>query len=246
MTRYQVYLEIGSSGECMAHVPNLPGCFTRASNQPEALAAMPNAIRAYQAWLREHGEDVPALTDPVTLQVAETSTGFVPFKRGDRAALFTPDRAPIHRDEMGIYFRRAAYMRADLLSLVRDLSDDALDWKADQESMSIRQILRHIGSAEEWYVSRLVDPENLPPEWEHDDELPIFDFLEMERRTVLDRLLRLTDRELGEVFYPTRWTDHPDEPWTARKALRRLLEHEREHFDHIQGLLIAARAARGA
>ena len=35
----------------------------------------------------------------------------------------------------------------------------------------------------------------------------------------------------------TRWTDHPSEPWTARKALRHLLEHEREHTAHIVEVL---------
>jgi len=129
--------------------------------------------------------------------------------------------------------------------LVRNLSDEILDWKASQASMSIREILRHIGNAEEWYVSRLVNPETLPPEWEHDKDLAILEFLEMERRTALDRLRRLTDRELADVFYPTHWTNHPDEPWTARKALRRFLEHEREHTAHARETLIILESKEG-
>ncbi len=243
MIHYDVYLELGPAGECMAHVLGLPGCLVRANNQAEALAALPDAVRAYHAWLRHHGEDVPELVEPISLHVAETSTGFVPFWRGSKAALFAPDRVRVSREEMEIYFRLAAYARSDLLALVRSLSDEMLDWKADQESMSIREILRHVGNAEEWYVSRVVNPETLPLEWTHDADLPIFEFLEMERRTTLDRLCQLADRELAEIFYPTQWSDHPDEPWTARKALRRFLEHEREHTDHIRHVLTAARVA---
>jgi uncharacterized damage-inducible protein DinB len=106
---------------------------------------------------------------------------------------------PVSRDEMEVYFRRAGYSRIDLLVLVRNLSDEILDWKADQDSMSIREILRHVGNAEEWYVSRLVDPTTLPREWEHDEDLPVFEFLEMERHTVLDRLRRLTDEKIAEL-----------------------------------------------
>ncbi len=243
MIHYDVYLELGPAGECMAHVLALPGCFARAYNQEEALAALPNAVRAYCAWLRQHGDGVPERVEPISLRVAETSTGFVPFWRGSKAALFAPDRVPVSRDEMESYFRRAAYARTDLLALVRSLSDEMLDWKADQESMSIREILRHIGNAEEWYVSRVVDPTTLPSEWVHDADLPIFEFLEMERRTALDRLHQLTDRELAEILFPTQWTNHPDELWTARKALRRFLEHEREHTGHIRHVLTAARVA---
>ena len=233
MTDYAVYLEVGAAGECMAHLLDLPGCFARAESQEKALAMLPNAIRAYHAWLREHDEETFEPTDPILLRVAETSTGFVPFWRGSRAARFAPDCVPMSRDEMEVYFRRAGYARGDLLALVRNLSDEMLDRRANADAMGIREILRHVGNAEEWYVSRLVDPKTLPSEWANDQDLPIFEFLEMERRTALARLRQLTDEELGAVFYPAHFTKHPDEPWTARKALRRFLEHEREHIEHI-------------
>lgn len=239
MARYDVYLEVGPGGVCLAHLLALPGCIARASNRDGAAQALPGAIRDYHAWLRRHGEDVGEPPAPVALRIAEVSGGFGPFERGDRAALFAPDRAPLGRDELEGFLRRAGYSRADLLALVRGLRDAALDRRADGGAMSVREILRHVGNTEEWYVSRIVEPETLPPEWADDAALPLFDFLAMERRTVAGRLRRLTDRELAEVRYPTRWTAHPDEPWTARKALRRLLEHEREHLGQIRELLDA-------
>jgi uncharacterized damage-inducible protein DinB len=131
------------------------------------------------------------------------------------------------------------------------LPDDILDWQADPHSFSLRGLLRHVGNAEEWYVSRLVHPETpwperrsqggLPTAWKNDEGLPIFDFLEMERRTALARLRQLTEKERSEVFFPTHWTDHSDEPWTARKVLRRFLEHEQEHTAQAREILAAWR-----
>ena len=237
MSRYLVYLEVTDS-LCMAHIPDLPGCTLRAPSPAEALARLPAAIRGHLAWLRRHGEPVPPAGDPVEIEVAGESHGFGPFNPGDAAALFPPDRTPITPADMEVYFRLMAHARADLLALVEPLPDDLLDRQPDPDSWAIRHILRHIGNAEEWYVSRLVPPETLPPEWEHDDELPLLDFLAMERRTAVDRLSRLTAEERSAVVYPTRWTNHPDEPWTARKALRRAVEHEREHTAQIQEMLI--------
>lgn len=237
MTCYRVYVEVAGDGLCMAHVPDLPGCIVRAPTRDEALCQLPDAIRKHHAWLRRHGEPAPPDDAPSEIEVAGESSGCGPFAPGDAAALFPPDREPLTPEEMEDYIRLMGHARADLLALVRDLPDDVLDWQPDPESLTIRRLLRHVGNAEQWYVSRLVAPETLPPEWQHDEELPIFEFLEMERRTALARLRRLTAQERAGVFHPTRWTEHPEEPWTARKALRRFLEHEREHTGQVREIL---------
>ncbi|GAB4461468.1 MAG: hypothetical protein Kow00120_28740 [Anaerolineae bacterium] len=243
MTRYAVYLESGERGLCMAHTPALPGCFVRAASREEALRRLPDAIRAHHAWLRRHGEPAPGEADPVEIEVAGEHMGIGPFDPGDATALLPPDRAPLSHAELENLFRLMGHARADLLALVRDLPDAALDWKPAPEAFSIRRVLRHMGNAEEWYVSRLVPPDTLPPEWEHDADLPILDFLDLERRTAIERLARLTDVELSGVFTPAHWTDHPDEQWTARKALRRALEHELEHTAQVREILDAWRRA---
>jgi uncharacterized damage-inducible protein DinB/predicted RNase H-like HicB family nuclease len=237
LTRYPVYLEIARDGLTMAHVHDLPGCAVRASTPDEALRRAPEAVREYCTWLRRHGEPLPSEEELIDVEVAGESTGFGPFDPGDAAALFPPDREPITPEEMECLFRLMAYARSNLLAMVRDLPDDVLDWQPDSQSFSVRRLLRHIGNAEEWYVSRLVPPETLPPEWERDEDLPIFGFLEMERRTAVARLRQLTQEERSGVFRPMHWTDHPEELWTARKALRRFLEHEREHTAQVRETL---------
>jgi len=245
MVCYAVYLETADDGRCMAHVPALPGCISRELSRAEALRCLPDAIREHHAWLRRHGEPVPPDGASIEFEIAGESTSYGPFDPRSAAALFPPDLEPLSLAEMEDYFRLMAYARADLLALVLDLPGDLLDWQPAADALSIRRLLRHVGNAEEWYVSRLVPPATLPVQWQRDAELPIFDFLEMERRTVLIRLRQLDDEERARVHYPTGWTDHPDEPWTARKALRRFVEHELEHTAQVRQILDAWRRNLG-
>ncbi len=62
-------------------------------------------------------------------------------------------------------------------------------------------------------------------------------FLKMSRKNAVDCLRQLGDEELAQIYYPTHRTSNPHEPWNARKLMRRFLEHEREHIDHIRQIL---------
>jgi predicted RNase H-like HicB family nuclease/uncharacterized damage-inducible protein DinB len=246
MTRYSAYLETASEGQWLAHVLALPGCVFRATSRKAALDGLPQAIREHCDWLNRHGEAVRCAGAPIQIEVAEVNTGSGPFDPGDPAALFAPDLVPVTAGEMERYFRLMDYARTDLLAVVEGLSDEVLDWQQEPDAFTIRRLLRHLGNAEEWYVSRLVPPETLPPEWEDDENLPLFEFLEMERRTTVARLRQLTEGERSEVSYPSRWTEHPEEGWTARKALRRALEHERQHTAQAERILSAYRSQLSA
>jgi uncharacterized damage-inducible protein DinB len=139
------------------------------------------------------------------------------------------------------YYRLMDYNRDDLLAMVGKPSEELLDWRPFPGAYNLRRVLRHVGNGDQWYVSRIVPVETLPPEWEDDEGMAPFAYLEMSRRTAIDRLRQLTPEERSGVFYPTAWTDHPDEPWTARKVLRRALEHEREHTGQAREVLAARR-----
>jgi hypothetical protein len=58
----------------------------------------------------------------------------------------------------------------------------------------------------------------------------------------MDRLRALTEEQRAAIVYPTAWAYHPEEPWTARKALRRFVEHEREHTWQVREILEARRS----
>lgn len=238
---FTVCFEVPDSGRWMAHVIELPGYMVVAASRDDVLERLPGAVRDYVEWLRGHGEMLPGAEGPYRFRQDAVVRGVGPALRGDEAALFPQDMDPVTDDDLATYLKIAGFNRADLLSLTQSLPDDALDLKSDPEAMSAREILRHVGNAEQWYVSRLVEPETLPPEWQDDERLPIFEFLEMERRTATERLWRLTDEERSALVMPIRWAKDPEnpEPWTARKALRRLVEHEREHVSHIREALAA-------
>jgi len=243
MPAMNVYVELDANGACMAHVLDLPGCISRGHTEEQALDGVPAAIVGYQEWLERHGERPDgAHTEPITLCVLQAIEGVVPFQRGDPGALSQPDRIAVQAEDIERYLRLSDYARADLLTAVRRLPPSILRWKPDAGAMSIRDILRHVGNTEQWYVSRIVAEDSLPPAWEHDHALPLQAFLRMERNTACQRLRRMSDRERTEVVAPATWTTHPDEPWTARKALRRMVEHELEHTDHVHEMLRCWRA----
>jgi uncharacterized damage-inducible protein DinB len=225
----------------MAHVLDLPGCTVRAENKNDAISQLPCAIQAYSGWLRNHGETILLGGEAIEIEIAEDRIGGGPFDPGDAAALFLPDQRSLSLQEMESLIRLISFSRDDLLALVTPLSTQVLDWQPSPQDFSIHRILRHIGNAEEWYVSRITPSQKLPIEWEHDEDLPILEFLEMERRTAVDCICHWTEEERSNVFYTQAWTQNPDEPWTARKALRRFLEHEREHTSQIHELLAVYR-----
>lgn len=243
MTTYRAYLEKGG-GLCMAHVLDLPGCFVRAASRDEALRVLPSAVAEYHAWLRRHDEPAPPPEAPVDFEVPEEVSGTGPFDPGDAAALFEPERVPVTPEEIEHHLRLMGHSRKDLLALIADLPDEILDWKPGPDVFDIRRVLRHVGNAEEWYVSRLVDPAKMRPSRDGDEEMPITDFLTMQRNAAVERLRALTEEERSRVWHPAQWTDHPYEPWSARKALRRFLEHEREHTGQAREILAACGGCR--
>jgi len=221
----------------MVHILELPGCFLRASSHAEVIHRLPQVIMDYLRWHYLHGGAIPKITNDFGFEVTEEFNNIGPFDPGDAAALFTPEYQPITLEEMEPFFSAMAYSRSDLLDLVNEIPDELLDWQPEPGVFSMRRILRHIGNAEEWYVSRILTPDKLPDEWANDENLPTDQFLEMERRTALVCLQNLTDTQRSSIFHPVHFTSHPTEAWALRKVLRRFIEHEREHTAQIINIL---------
>ena len=120
MARYEVYLEVGEDGRAMAHVVDLPGCIGRSETREGVLEALPEAVEAYQDWLRRHGEDALPATEPIEIEVVGETLGEGPFDPGDRATLFPSDQEPVTPEEMEWYFRLMGYNREDLMLALED------------------------------------------------------------------------------------------------------------------------------
>lgn len=244
MPHYDVYLEVHPDGRALAHVPALPGCVAWAPAREDVVRLLGSAVDGHHAWLRRHGEAAPHEGVLSELVIVDEYEGG-PFDPRHTAALLPADHAPLSAEEVAHHARLMEHARQDLLDLVSHLPAVALNWKpqpdpwTSAQPWSIADILRHIGNAERWYISRIVPLEELP-EFERADELALIDYLALARRVSVEKVLALTDEQRSAVVTPTAYAKEP-EPWNARKMLRRYLEHELEHIGQVRELLAAQR-----
>ena len=215
MAKYLVYIEtigdpITINGP-VAHVPALPGASARGETVEEAKEKVRVAIEEYLSLLRDVGEPVPKESEDIRLEFEEVDT-----------TTFLTDYDALHPNEMETLFRWMAVSRQELMDLVKSLPEEASDWKPDDDTPAIREILCHMAEADLWYTDRL-------KQW---PEAPLYR-LAATRGVALERLRALTDQDR------TRVTFHDGEEWTIRKVIRRMLEHEREHVAQLRQLIEA-------
>lgn len=227
MARYRVCLEVAGDGTCMAHVPELMGCFAVGSTREEALERLRRAITEYLTWLAEHREAPAPSTesDEVEIEVGEevATPGSYPGEPGDPIAFFAADGEPFSHQELQTAVRLIEHARRDLLEFLRDVPNSVLRWRPgpEAEEWSIAETLLHMAHAEASYIARLDDESERSP----------FPQLAAIRSWAYHRLSRLTEAELSHL------TTHRGEQWSARKVLRRFLEHDREHTAYIRSLV---------
>ncbi len=215
MAKYLVYIEtvgdpITVKGP-VAHVPALPGACARGKTVQQAKENIRVAIEEYLSLLRDVGEPVPKASEDIHLEFEEVDS-----------TTFLTDYDAIHPNEMETLFRWMAVSRQELMDLVKSLPEDAFEWKPDDDTPPIREILCHMAEADLWYTDRL-------KQW---PEAPLFR-LAATRGVALERLRALGDQERA------RATVHEGEEWTPRKVIRRMLEHEREHIAQLRQLIEA-------
>ena len=230
---YRVCLEVATDGTCMAHVPELAGCFAVGSTREEALESLRRAVAEYLTWLAGHGEAAApsAETADVEIEVAEevASAGSYPLGPGEPLAFFAADEEPMSYNDLQTAVRLMEHARRDLLEFLRGVPDDLLHWRPAPDKWSIADTLLHMAYAEASYVARLEEQSEPTP----------FPQLAAIRSWAYHRLGRLTEPELSRV------TSHREEKWSARKVLRRFLEHDREHTAYIHSLLAHYRRSSG-
>jgi len=222
----------GRESRTMVHVLTLPGCFVRGADRQTALAALPSEIEAFLGWLEQKG--IHPQNTAREWELVEEQQGLAPFESGDDAALFQLDLLPPEDAELESYLRVSEAIREDLLALTVPLPLE--ERKAPRPgTRTIEEILWHVAHAEEWYISRL----GIIPELQAFDAFPgtLFEYLAAVRSLAQKRFRSLTPLERATLYRFPEYTSHPDEPWNLRKALRRMIEHEREHTANIRIIL---------
>jgi hypothetical protein len=123
------------------------------------------------------------------------------------------------------------YSRSDLLNLTSELDRSMLRWKAGGGPRTIGNCLRHIAMVEWWYTTRLDIA--LPTDFPGDT----FELLGYTRELARWNLLSLSKEKRSRVFQPRRDPSPLCNLWTARKVLRRFVDHERLHSNYIRRAL---------
>jgi len=233
ITEYALYVESGPRRrKTMVHVLELLGCIAQGATTEEALQGTPGAIRAYLCFLKRHGEAVEpeaAISTTIAVHVMEGSW----IGQGDPAAGFPPDFEALRAGDLAVYLRRLDWLWSDLLETVQGLSRQQLVARPEDGGRSLDAILKHVAGAHGAYLRYLVGkvdglPAALRAVEEADPEsVPLALALAHLGHACVARLEALTEAERS------RSVPHGQLTWTARRALRRMLEHAWEHLSEI-------------
>ncbi len=205
-------------GRWIAHVPDLPGCFSAHKDRDVAIKGIPAALESYVQWCTRHGMRISGLAGP--MMVSEVIRAWTYEDDYEVNAFFASDRPPVTGGEVEEFRRLLEMAGRDLMAAVEGLAPQDLAKEFSGERWSILGILRHVANSDLWYLDRLglaLPQADLPDE--------VMPRLERVRAHTLASLPALSLRT-GVVALSA-------ELWSARKVLRRTLWHERDHTDHI-------------
>ena len=137
------------------------------------------------------------------------------------SGLLPDEDVPLEEHEVRDFLHQFEASRAALISLVKGLSADQLEKKPTEAMWSVREALEHIMESD---IAQLAKLEKWP-----DDP---FGALQAVHRLAFQRF---------SIMEPDDWRDHEvmGRRWTTKKVMRRMLEHEFEHYGHIKEIMAA-------
>lgn len=229
---FEIGIENNVEGRSIAWGLGYPGLFVYGEDGKTALMKMPEAISRYVAWITEHingqswiDDHEPDIRHVETWETYQIDESYQLVDHGyEINAWFLSDWRPLTAEDVEQGQLLLSWSREDLLKTVADLLPEKLQETYPGERWSIAGILRHIGGAEWWYLDRLglAFPR---------DQVP---------KDPFERLLLVRTR-FGHILSDLVGVDKvlgiDGEIWSPRKMLRRAVWHERDHADHIRGLL---------
>jgi len=218
MTDAKIFVVQSGDAYFLARVPVLPGANATGKTRDEAIANARKAFRAYRDLIEARGVSVERWKDidPETIPVEDTPA----------SGLFHGEDEPLEEHEIRDFLHQFEASRAALISLVRGLSAPELEKQPTETTWSVREVLEHVMATDVEFVSKL-------EKWPDDP----FGALQATHRIAFQRF---------SVMEPSDFVDHTimGRRWTTRRVMRRLLEHEFEHYQHIKGIMAALGADR--
>lgn len=233
--KFSLLLEIGRNGRCTAWCAEFPGAHVSHPSESAAVGAMPEEISSFLSFLRHFGEDVRK--GEIECKIVERQVFGISLNPCDTQAFFSGDRVPLTLAEQKKFLRWLAHSRTMLLDLLNGLPPEAWTWKKEGRpgrqmgkmggGWNMETYLRHIASAEKWYLSNFWS--GLPRLKRADD---IMERIALVRNQLIDCFAGTTAEERKKI------NDADGELWTLRKVLRRAIYHERCHSTGIARLLL--------
>ena len=178
---------------------------------------LPAALADYRRILNACCLFLPESSRPLEFTIVETGR----LRTGESDyyinALFQHDLVPLSPPELALVKAQLEVNRNELLALLDSLPPDLWDLFIPNEvRQSIRGILRHVATAEWWYLDRL----DLAPSRDRIPEDTIAG-LRFVRECFVSTLPIFSEN--------SKMTVKREERWTPRKVIRRALWHERVH-----------------
>jgi predicted RNase H-like HicB family nuclease len=213
MTDAKIFVLQAEDAYFLARVPALPGANASGKTRDEAIANARKAFRAYRDLLEARGVSVEHWKD--------IDPDKIPAEDSPPSGLFPGEDKPLEEHEIRDFLHQFEASRAALISLVKGLSAPQLEKKPTETMWSVREALEHIMETDVQFVAKL-------EKWPDDP----FGALQATHRIAFQRF---------SVMEPSDWVDHTimGRRWTTRRVMRRLLEHEFEHYGHIKEIMAA-------
>jgi predicted RNase H-like HicB family nuclease/uncharacterized damage-inducible protein DinB len=230
--RFDIYLESGPQHrKTWVFVPSLPGCIAVGPTSEAAIVIARASIGERLDFLRRHGERISG-AETIDVVVAEHVIEREFLGYGQH--FFPPDAEPLTEAEARHQLRWAAWSREEFVAAA-GAQLEPLTVRPAAGGRSAAAIISHVAGAEWAYVSSTLGTlrggSAAIAAIERAGERP-WEALAAERQALMARLDAMTPEEL------TRVVERNGRPrWTARRMLRRMLEHESEHVAELRSRL---------
>lgn len=206
---------VGGAGDYwIASVPVLLGCVASGKSRDEAVANARRAFLAYRELLDTRGVSIEHWRelDPASFAVADRPAN----------GLLPEDEKPLEEHELRDFLHLLETQRAALLALVQGMTQSELERKPDDTTWSVREALQHIMTGDALILGNM-------DRWPDDG----FPTLQAVHRIVFQRFAVMEPDDARGVKTVL------GRPQTVRRTMRRLLEHEWEHYHHIEEIRAA-------
>lgn len=231
LATYPTYIELfpgevlpTASPRVTALILELPGCFSVAPDETQAVNGLRVAVPDYFRWLTMQDVDTPTMSGEVNLEVKERFTVHnhgLHLVRG----FFAPDGEPLTDDDLDWGLALMSYAHIELISQVQSLTSEQWQWQVDSALPTMEQLIDRLAQNEVWLSSRLDVMPHVPIITERPGPaLARYDTIHEEA------MLRISQSSPQER---DAMTEHNGERWSMRKMIRRSIQEERETTEQI-------------